>query len=872
MSTQSGYATRQRSFDYIQRDWLEKTSGRPAHTWDLYVVKELLDNAMDADERWTRDHDLHIEIAVQLTYRSSGSLEVTVCNQAPFPIQGNLLPAIFDLEAYTTDKSHTNYPSRGEQGNALKTLLGIPYALRRELRGDYANIYKPLVIETGGQAYVISLAIDELHQQVRPAPIDPTPQITPHDRTCMKVGVDRFVQERPRTMSELRDWAQRFALFNPHVTFRWRVRIGAQQEDWEFSAIPGWSGLFNDMSPVQWYEYAQLRELLLALEREHGTDMPLPQALQQFAGFDLREDSEGQRAQALCKRLGYQTIGELQLVDHHVITLRDGLWPALLKEGRAVPAEALGGLGEAYLIGALARLFGLESPPIYRRVIHDNPDDSAHPFVLELALGRLPQGQKRVIWTGLNHTPTYEDPFYTRLLYPPVKPEQPVSGLDGFLDAYGQTSEQPVLLVIHIICPNLAYQDFSKTEIDARPFRQPLAGLLHEMLSEFTRVEVVQFEDLQATAHALLPEAVQRLSPSGKQQFAASQLLRAIRRLLLERLSAEGRAEFAATWLSDPGATARLQAYIQTYAQQNRDLLNNLIGPEQGRLSLPVRPDAYTTLPASQVDQRLLEETCVNKLLLVPDPEMESLLIANGLLSRYDMALLCNEDGFNVSFEAVLEHLNRLDLPLVLLHHATPDSCLLAERLRKRLNDAGLAKIQLLDLGLTPAQGRELGLDAEPGAGGGDAAALAHSLEPDEVAFLTDLRLEMSLFALSVQKLTGWLDQRFAEIGLPAKLIPAAGHLRSAGLTNMKRILSDWVISRFHQINQVNFLVDQVMVELAPDLNPDHLPAKLDEALKTDPLQSWTTSWADLVGRQCQDVIAKHEEQIEALINRYTPA
>jgi len=874
MKLGSSFTIRQREFDYLQLHWLEKTTGRPSHDWDLYIIKELLDNALDADEHRTRKYDEVVELtmSIDLHYRHINvldihSLDIAVSSGTPFPT--DLLTDVFDLTVYTSDKSLYNYPSRGQQGNALKTILGIPYALHHFGYGDYANIRKPLVIETNNQAYVIALEIDEAHQQAHLSSLQPASLNSPRDGTCVRAGIDRFVQEQPRTLKDLYTWAQRFALLNPHIAFYWHVRIGDQETYWNFPADPTWDSLFADTAPVHWYEYTQLRELLLALERELGSEAPLPQVLQAFAGFTLAEDPGGQRAKALCNRVGFQTLGDLRLTSDHVYTLRNALWPALQREGRKVPAEQLGGLGEGHVVNTLNRFFDLETPPLYRRIVHDDPADPAHPFVLELVLARLPAGEKRVIWTGLNHTPTYEDPFYTRQLYPPALNGEPAFGLDGFLDAYGHTADQPVLLVMHLICPNLAYQDFSKTVIETRPFRDPLAKALHEILTVFGTVQTERVEDLQPLVHSLMPQAIRLLSPDDQQQFAAAQLLRAVRRLLTERLQDEGRAEFAEAWLGDPGADPRLQGYIQAYAHDHPEAVTNLIQPEQGRLSLPVHPDGHTALALGHIDQHTLDEVCTNKILLVSDPELEAVLLANGLLARFDMALLHTEGTFDTSFETLLSHIDRLRLPLALLHHATPTECLLAERLRVRLDDAELAHIPLYDLGLTPAQGRKLDLSAEPGPGGGDRAALARHLEADEVTFLVDRRQQMSLFSMTVNGLIAWLEERFEALGLAPKLIPDNDHLRATALTAMKQVITNCVLDRFREVARADFLADQVIQALSGDLDTADLPMQLRKSMGAQPLQAWHTIWGDLVTKRCREILDSQQEQINQLIHAH---
>jgi len=230
------------------------------------------------------------------------------------------------------------------------------------------------------------------------------------------------------------------------------------------------------------------------------------------------------------------------------------------------------------------------------------------------------------------------------------------------------------------------------------------------------------------------------------------------------------------------------------------------------------------------------------------------------------MALLRTEDTFDTSFEALLPHLDRLGLPLALLHHATPADCLLGERLRARLDEAGLAHIPLYDLGLTPAQGHILDLPAEPGAGGGDRAALARHLDADEVTFLVDRRQQMSLFSLTADSLTVWLEERFQALGLSPKFVPEADHLRATALTAMKQALANWVLDRFHEVARADFLADQAIQVVSSDLNADDLPVQLQETICAQPYQAWRSLWRDLATKRCKEVLASRQEQINRLI------
>src|SRR5438046_2037706 len=130
-----------REFDFVRLDGLRRATGRPAHEWDLYILKELIDNALDADESLWRDNPAEFPcVRVQMEYISvphrSQQLSVQVSNRAVFPVEQ--IADIFATQRYTSRKAFIKGLTRGALGNALKTLLGIPYALRNRVAGDWS--------------------------------------------------------------------------------------------------------------------------------------------------------------------------------------------------------------------------------------------------------------------------------------------------------------------------------------------------------------------------------------------------------------------------------------------------------------------------------------------------------------------------------------------------------------------------------------------------------------------------------------------------------------------------------------------------------------------------------------------------------------
>jgi hypothetical protein len=146
-----------REMDFFSARELVTQTGHAVSEWPLVIVKELIDNALDACE----EADVAPVIAVTadacgITVRDNGPglLEATLRGSLDFTVR------VSNREAYTS-------PCRGAQGNALKTLLPMPYVLDPE-RGR-------LVVTAHGKRHEITCGADPISQRavirddVRPA-------------------------------------------------------------------------------------------------------------------------------------------------------------------------------------------------------------------------------------------------------------------------------------------------------------------------------------------------------------------------------------------------------------------------------------------------------------------------------------------------------------------------------------------------------------------------------------------------------------------------------------------------------------------------------------------------------------------------------
>jgi DNA topoisomerase VI subunit B len=131
-----------------ERELINQT-GHAVEEWLLVVLKELLDNALDAAE------EAGAAPAVSVTVADG---KVGVADNGP-GIGAQVVRGILDYRVRVSSREAYVSPTRGAQGNALKTILAMPYAL--------ANSHAATVIESKGIAHTIRFEVDHVRQEPR---------------------------------------------------------------------------------------------------------------------------------------------------------------------------------------------------------------------------------------------------------------------------------------------------------------------------------------------------------------------------------------------------------------------------------------------------------------------------------------------------------------------------------------------------------------------------------------------------------------------------------------------------------------------------------------------------------------------------------
>jgi hypothetical protein len=136
-----------REMDFFSEKELVTQTSHDRAEWPLVIVKELLDNALDACE------EADIAPVLGVTADASG---ITVTDNGPGLPEATLRAAL-DFRIRASNREAYVSPCRGAQGNALKTLLPMP----RVLDPDHGK----LIITAHGRRHEITCGADPISQR-----------------------------------------------------------------------------------------------------------------------------------------------------------------------------------------------------------------------------------------------------------------------------------------------------------------------------------------------------------------------------------------------------------------------------------------------------------------------------------------------------------------------------------------------------------------------------------------------------------------------------------------------------------------------------------------------------------------------------------
>jgi DNA topoisomerase VI subunit B len=830
--------TTSRLLEYFSEKELTLQTGHGPDNWPTVVLKELVDNALDACE----ESRTPPEITVAL---DSDRLAVT--DNGP-GIAPEVVTSILDFGTKTSSRDFYVSPTRGAQGNALKTILAIPYVLS-------GCVSSEVEIESRGVRNSITITVDRI-RQVPVIAVDRQPSEV-KTGTIVRIGSAELA--RSAVESGGLQFLQRYSLLNPHSSFHWSAADTHTDAE---ASCPTWEKWTpGNPIPPHWYSLEQFIALTAArISASNG-------------GFvrDMVAEFRGLSSTAKQRII----LGYLELTGAPLDALvRDGavdrklalrLLTAMQIESREVKPPQLGVIGEDHIQAQLVSRGCNEHSIRYKRLAGVT---ARRPYVLEVAFGAFEdRDESREVVCGLNFSPCIGNPFSRVTQW---------ESLDGILGEQFVDDEAGGLVLVHLTTPHLQYSDRGKSQVELPPaIGEDLKLAVQAVTKEWKRISRQQFRDSdraerqrERMMRAVNPKrtikdvvcgnmmaAYDKASGNGKHVTSSRQVFYQMRPIVLAELPDEN--------LQDSYFTQNLlPEYLRDHPMATADW--DIVSDARGHLA---EPHTRRKIPLGTLDvRRYAQAAGVCDATKLPDaPECPSLEFETcGPANRFRNVLFIEKEGFLPLLESA-SIAERYDLAIMtpkgMSTNAARDLMQTFEGVRflvlHDFDKAGFSIVgtltrdtwkykfkrppEVIDLGLRLADVRSLKLESEPVTIKGDAEdnlRLNRATE-DEIAFLTGTdtgkskRVELN--AMTSPQFIEWLETKLKHYKV-GKYVPGDAVLKMA-------YQRAWLLNRLNaEIEKAYDGLKQSAERLLP---PGDLLGKVLDHLKRNPREAWDSAVAD---------------------------
>jgi DNA topoisomerase VI subunit B len=425
---------------------LENQTGHSIYEWPLVVGKELMDNSLDAAE----EHEVAPEIEVIV---DSGSI---IIQDNAGGIASETIGSILDYSIRVSSREAYVSPTRGAQGNALKTILAMGYVLGRRTGAADAGV---TIIETRGIRHQIEFQVDHISNQPRIIHNTAASPVTAGTRMTIRWPPSNGILDHAE--DGFRQLIGSYVWFNPHLTLRgaWFgqefVNVKATNPDWE-----RWRPR-NPTSP-HWYDESRLQRYLaahVARDRDLGQHRTVREFIAEFRGLARTAVQRRILAEIGCS---HQSLAQFFGVDQ---VNRNGiarLLAAMRRYSKPVAPKHLGVIGGGHLKERFLAAGGNSDTFKYQCRKGTTPDGI--PYIVEFAFGLHQSGlatqghaAARTIVTGANWSAAISNPFRAF--------GSTGEGLENTLAKVRANASQPVICALHLASAYVQYADRGKSSI-----------------------------------------------------------------------------------------------------------------------------------------------------------------------------------------------------------------------------------------------------------------------------------------------------------------------------------------------------------------------------------------------------------------------
>lgn len=827
-----------RAAEFLELRALQAQTGQPVDAFGDVVVKELIDNALDAAET------AGVDPVLTITTETVGDTVVVTVTDNGVGITPETITRICDFNNTVSDKARYRGPARGAQGNALKTLLGIPHAL---------DVDAPVVIESHGVRHELQVMVDPVGDVV--VNHDQAPILLPRGNGIAGTSVSVTL---PKNVTvDISNWAFKAALVNPAATITAIDRANADDDGapWIYKpTAERWSKWTpSQPSSPWWYNPEAFSALVYSHIRETartGVDMPLGKFISEFDGLTGSAKQKQIRAVAP----GITHLSGLQGRDDLIADL----YLAMRQHSKPTTPARLGPVGKDHLEDVLDRGFGVRRSWYKQATVVA----AGVPWVIEVMVANTdaPSG----IWFGCNHAPSFGDPLGRTTLF---AGDIYTTGAASFLSTAGVRRNFRAA-VVHVICAATEFMDKGKV---ALVVPDEVASAAAEALSATTKV--IRREDEQREKDAARAERAEQRAREDAARAERSDewsLKDAVFKVLPEAKERAGTVVSARTLFYK--VRPLMQQYTdRQFGKQGYQYFTQTLLPEYERTVGPI-PGLYyeprgelhhphdgnvIRLGTREVEQYTLPPWQFDKILYVEKTGLQAQLAPYRLAEKYDMAIIYGQGYAATACRNLLASSAVRDLQIFVLHDADPAGYNIARTLAEATKRMPDHNIDVIDLGLTVPQAIEYELETEQFT---RKRALPSDLDLDAKArewftgkFMRTARgkpqfdcTRCELNAFGSDELAAFIEDGLRRHGADTKLIPPQDVLASKAAGQRWAMLYNRIEDELRSMLDIRDLV-QV---LAPEVDLTGIDAAaIVEILEDEPTLSWDTAQARLVAR-----------------------
>ena len=828
--------TTSRMLDFFSEKELTAQTGHGPAQWPLVILKELADNALDHCE------EAGVAPVIDVTVDGDG---ITVTDNGK-GISPETLGGVLDYSVRVSSREAYCAPDRGAQGNALKTIMAMPFVLD----GTAGRV----TVTARGFRHEIEVRVDPIRQEPDishapyPADVKTGTRVTVHwpDSACsiLDQARGRFFQI-----------ASGYVWLNPHLTLNitWGDRSGGAG-----ATSPAWAKWKpNEPTSPHWYTPQSLERLIAAyVTHPSHAGMSVREFVTQFRGLSGTAKGKLVLAETGMTRMNLADLANGQFDSAAIARLLK----SMQAHSRPVKPAQLGIVGREHLSGRLADLGAEMESFEYKRVTGES---AGQPWVAEAAFAWCPDRGYRTLVTGVNWSPGLANQFR--------QAGQHGESLDTLLER--QRVDEDCVLVLHLACPVVSYENRGKSAVILPPGSE-LTDAITGAIVAVTKKWATQrkAEERQASARVrrydamtrprrvtikeaawhFMEQAYMKASAGGTLPANARQIMYAARPQIL---AATGRDElddqyFTQTLLPDYVIEHGLADAWDVVYDARGHLLEPHTDAEVSLGTLGVR--AYLGKIGAGADDRMeaghldLAYPTIGPahrysgILFIEKEGFLPLLRHTRIAERYDVAIMSTKGMSNVAARTLIDRLCGGQARLLIARDFDKAGFSIAGTLtRDTRRYAFDHAIDVVDLGIRLADAEAYGLDSEPVWHRGsiwkiDANLRENGANAQEIAFLRGRRVELNAF--TSDQFIEWLEAKLGEHG-SEKVVPRDEVLTVAyRRARMRHVMN----------SRIDEIAAAVRAGAAQAPVPEDLGRQVEERLDNDPELSWDTVIAEI--------------------------